>query len=81
MARPERPAAPQPGRPVGRPVPPQPGSRRPAPALQADEPVAQAAPAPRGSGWKIVLQFVIGLVVIAVVAGAIVYLYIKYYSV
>jgi len=37
----------------------------------------------RGSGssaWKVALQFVVGLVVIAVVAGAIVWLYVRYYQ-
>ena len=33
-----------------------------------------------GGGWKVVLQFVIGLLVIAGVAAAIVWLYIKYYQ-
>jgi len=37
----------------------------------------------RGSGssaWKVVLQFVVGLMVIALVAGAIVWLYVRYYQ-
>jgi hypothetical protein len=33
-----------------------------------------------GSAWKVVLQFVVGLLVIAGVAAAIVALYIKYYQ-
>jgi hypothetical protein len=44
----------------------------------------QPAPAPkrakRGGGWKIVVQFIVGLAVIAGVAAAIVWLYIKYYQ-
>ena len=34
----------------------------------------------KGSGWKIVLQFVLGLAVIVVVAAAIVWLYVRYYQ-
>jgi hypothetical protein len=41
-----------------------------------DEPVRTK----KGGGWKVVLQFVIGLAVIAGVAAAIVWLYIKYYQ-
>jgi hypothetical protein len=37
-------------------------------------------PGSGGGAWKIVLQFVIGLAVIAGVAAAIVALYIKYYQ-
>ena len=46
------------------------------------EPESQAKPASakRGGGWKVVLQFVIGLLVIVGVAAAIVMLYIKYYQ-
>jgi hypothetical protein len=33
-----------------------------------------------GGGWRVVLQFVIGLLVIAGVAAAIVALYIRYYQ-
>jgi len=38
------------------------------------------APAKSGGGWKIVLQFVVGLLVIVGVAASIVFLYIKYYQ-
>jgi hypothetical protein len=34
----------------------------------------------RGGGWKIVLQFVLGLLVIVGVASAIVILYVRYYQ-
>jgi hypothetical protein len=34
----------------------------------------------RGGGWKIIAQFFVGLLVIALVATAVVMLYIKYYS-
>jgi hypothetical protein len=50
---------------------------RPVEASLADRP--QPVRAKRG-GWKIVLQFVVGLAVIASVAAAIVWLYIKYYQ-
>lgn len=36
--------------------------------------------AKKGGGWRVVLQFVIGLLVIAAVASAIVVLYIRYYQ-
>jgi hypothetical protein len=42
--------------------------------------VAAAKPKRRSGGAKVVLQFVIGLLVIAGVAAAIVALYIRYYS-
>jgi hypothetical protein len=39
-----------------------------------------AATPKTGGGWKIILQFVIGLIVIAAVAATIVWLYYKYYA-
>ena len=59
----------------------QPVDARPA-AYQQTQPQSQptAAPAKKSSKWMVVLQFVIGLLVIAGVAAAIVYLYIKYYQ-
>ena len=54
---------------------PQSTSRRQQPVQQ------QVAAVPRkGGGWKVVLQFALGLLVIAAVAGTIVYLYVKYYA-
>jgi hypothetical protein len=66
-----------------------------APRGYAREPYPEEAPEPRrgqkqlkqrkqrkqssGGAWRVVLQFVIGLVVIAGVAAAIVALYIRYY--
>lgn len=49
------------------------------------QPRAQQLPAAperrrKGGRWKVVLQFVLGLVVIAVVALAIVALYVRYYQ-
>lgn len=80
-------AMPQP-RPAQRPAVPQ-GYGRPAPQLSAQPQAAGAGgptkpvKAPRekgGGGWKVLLQFVIGLVVIVAVACAIVWLYIRYYQ-
>jgi len=54
---------------------------RPTHNRQAEpEPQAKPASAKRGGGWKVALQFVIGLLVIVGVAAAIVLLYIKYYQ-
>jgi hypothetical protein len=48
---------------------------------QPQRPISQKpAPTKRGGGWKIIAQFFIGLLVIALVATAVVMLYIKYYS-
>jgi len=49
---------------------------------EREQPVRkQKAAKKRGSGaWRVVLQFVVGLAVIAVVAFAIVWLYIRYYQ-
>jgi cytoskeletal protein RodZ len=45
------------------------------------KPPKQPKPSREGGGaWKVVLQFVVGLLVIAGVAAAIVALYIKYYQ-
>lgn len=37
-------------------------------------------PVKKSGGWRVVLQFVVGLLVIAAVAAAIVVLYIRYYQ-
>ena len=82
-------------RPQPRPVPP-PGYRPDPYGRQAvtrqQEAATRQAPAekpakPRrerrrrsGNGWRVVLQFVVGLLVIAGVAAAIVALYVKYYQ-
>ena len=48
------------------------------------QPQRQAKPAKQkrrgGGAWRVVLQFVIGIAVIAAVAAAIVFLYIRYYQ-
>ncbi len=82
MAAPARPMRPAPQQQY------QPASQQQRPmrqqALQPEyAPREQQAPArtkKRGGGWKVVLQFVVGLAVIAAVAAAIVWLYIKYYQ-
>ncbi|HSX00714.1 MAG TPA: hypothetical protein VLF67_00595 [Candidatus Saccharimonas sp.] len=58
--------------PAPQPAPPQPA---PEPRVAAPEPARG-----RRRGWWIVLQFVIGLAIIAGVAAAIVVLYIRYYQ-
>ena len=64
------------------------------PEMPAQQPAAkpQAAPKPAavkpaeqtestgGGGWKIAVQFILGLMVIAGVAATIVWLYLKYYT-
>ncbi len=88
VARPEpRPAARPIERPEPRPEPRQsaptsrPVARVEAPApLEIDTRELSAPAAPRTSAWKIVLQFIVGLLVIAGVATAIVALYVKYYQ-
>ena len=69
----------QPSRPVGMPAQPMrpAGSRPVGPEMNSR---GNAAPAKSGGGWKVVLQFVVGLLVIVGVAAAIVFLYIKYYQ-
>ncbi|HVQ43612.1 MAG TPA: hypothetical protein VMT30_01460 [Candidatus Saccharimonadia bacterium] len=70
-----RPARAQaPAQPVARPV------RSVDPRTTAVQPSAQPVAQSRRGSWSVVLQFVIGLVVIVAVAGAIVWLYIKYYQ-
>ncbi len=81
------------GRPVGaRPVGPRPAGPRPSAAnyeapteqqLAATQPkrrAAKSAASPKRGGWKVVLQFVLGLVIIVVVAGTIVWLYGHFYG-
>ena len=81
-----RPAPTQPvrgQRPTGRPLGPQDYARAAQEQEQLVPPKGKRARKPKrqGSGaWKVVLQFVIGLLVIAGVAAAIVALYIKYYQ-
>jgi len=57
---------------------------RPAATRQAQAPAAQPnrpqAPAKKGGAWKTVLQFIIGVIIIVLVAFAIVVLYVKYYA-
>lgn len=70
-------------RPVAAPVRPTaaplPEASRPAPAQPA-QPVRQEAPAKTGGAWKTVLQFIIGVIIILLVAFSIVVLYVKYYA-
>lgn len=49
---------------------------------EREQPVRKqkAAKKKGGGAWRVVLQFVVGLAVIAVVAFAIVWLYIRYYQ-
>lgn len=79
---PSRPAAPAQARPAATPLRPT-AAPRPAasarPAAQTPSPVT-AAPAKKGGAWKTVLQFIIGAVIIVLVAFSIVVLYIKYYA-
>jgi hypothetical protein len=69
-----------------RPVPPQQRQQRPVGyakpqvANTQDAQVPRDAPKKRDGGWKVVLQFIIGLLVIIAVATAIVLLYKKYYA-
>jgi hypothetical protein len=81
---PTRPAQPQ------RPVAPQ-SYQDPYERQRAPEPRPEARPAAKppkqrkqrgegGGGWRVVLQFLVGLLVIAGVAAAIVALYIRYYQ-
>jgi hypothetical protein len=66
-------------RPVAQRPAPQPAPMRQAPQAQPQDAVRSSKR--RGGGaWRVVLQFVIGLLVIAGVAAAIVALYIRYYQ-
>jgi hypothetical protein len=77
MAEPVRPVA-QP-RPAG--IPARPMGPAQSRAFEPEsKPQSNNAPAKSGGGWKVVLQFVVGLLVIVGVAAAIVFLYIKYYQ-
>ena len=51
-----------------------------APARKAKPARVARPPKQRGGGVKIVLQFLLGLLVIVVVAAAIVWLYLRYYQ-
>jgi hypothetical protein len=73
-------AAPQPAaRPVFRqpqaPAQPAPAANAPA----ASKPAGESKAASSG-GWKIAIQFIVGLLVIGAVAATIVWLYLKYYT-
>jgi len=80
-AQPVQPAAAQPPSPAqpNRPAGP-PAGYQPPQAPSAAAPAVTPAPSAKGGGWKVVLQFALGLLVIAAVAGAIVWLYLKYYQ-
>jgi hypothetical protein len=95
FARPAGPAPvrPQPvPMPAQRPVGPAPRPMAPAPARPTPPAAVPSAPrreklAPvaqpsvrKSGGWKVALQFVVGLLVIAAVAATIVWLYVKYYA-
>ena len=58
---------------------PRPVAKRPSPP-QAAQPVRQEPPAKTGGAWKTVLQFIIGVIIILLVAFSIVVLYVKYYA-
>jgi hypothetical protein len=83
-------AAPQPAvrlapRPMARPVAPQGYDRaaygpQAAPGQPGVTQTPQAPAKPRKGGWRVVLQFIVGLLVIIGVAAAIVALYIRYYQ-
>ena len=75
MQRPMAPAAPMRQAPAAQVMRPA-GREQPQPQAQ---PKVKPARARRGA-WMVVLQFVVGLLVIAGVAAAIVWLYIKYYT-
>ena len=58
----------------------QPGSQQKAQVVSQQATQAPSTVPKKGNGWKIILQFVIGLVVILGVAVSIVALYVKYYQ-
>jgi hypothetical protein len=70
-------------RPSTAPLKPTPAPIRP-PArntqAQAQQPARPEAPAQKGGAWKTILQFIIGVVIIVLVAFSIVVLYVKYYA-
>jgi hypothetical protein len=70
VAAPPRPQPQSQPQPVQRPVPAQ-GSQQP----PQPKPVRK-----RGGAWRVVLQFIVGLLVIVGVAAAIVLLYVRYYQ-
>lgn len=78
MARPAYRQPMQQPQPAPRPqaMPSGPAAQAPARPQAAERPQQPA----KSGGWKVALQFVIGLAVIAAVAGAIVWLYLKYYT-
>ncbi len=53
------------------------GAQKPAAALPMDDSFVDPK---RTSGWKVALQFIVGILVIVGVAAAVVALYIKYYQ-
>jgi len=73
--RPQRPAEPAPQRPIA--YVPQPAVR---PAKPEGRSARAAKPERRSGGWRVALQFFVGLVVIVGVAAAIVALYVRYYQ-
>ena len=73
LQRPVQPAQ----RSMQRPAAPQ-GYYEPQQAVQRSE--APQPAAAKGGGWRVLLQFVVGILVIAGVAAAIVALYIRYYQ-
>jgi hypothetical protein len=58
----------------------QPPTRQQLEATQPQKAAARPVAPKRAGGWKIALQFVIGLLIIVVVAGTIVFLYRRYYQ-
>lgn len=76
----QQPLAPRPAAAPLRPTAaPRPAAARPAP-VQAAHPSSPEAPAKTGGAWKTVLQFIIGVIIILLVAFSIVVLYVKYYA-
>ncbi len=76
----QRPVAPRPvAAPLRPTTAPRPVAKRPSPA-QAVQPARPQASAKTGGAWKTVLQFIIGVIIIVLVAFSIVVLYVKYYA-